>query len=344
MVRLLRLIFDIFRQTFQEWNNDKAPRLAAALAYYTAFSIAPLLVIVIAIIGAVFSQDTVRAEILAGISENVSAEAAELVAGLIDSASQPRTGIISTILGVGALLFGAMGAFGQLQSALDVIWDVEDKPRPAGVMGWVKGNLLNFGMVLVIGFLLLVSLVLGTVVTAVTNAMAAYLAPAQALLGLLNVGVSFLVVTLLFALIFKFLPRITISWRDVWVGALVTAGLFTIGRYALSLYLSGSGTTSAYGAAGSFVLILLWIYYSAQIVLFGAEFTQVYARRFGSLKGSAPKFVFASTKPAVPLLPAPSPQGMAQTARENGSALSAIIFGVGTIATALLAGLFVRRR
>ncbi|MBW4438000.1 MAG: YihY/virulence factor BrkB family protein [Pleurocapsa minor GSE-CHR-MK-17-07R] len=335
-----RAIFDLLRETFQQWNADKAPRLAAALAYYTAFSIAPLLVIVIAIIGAVFSQEAARAQILSGIEETVSAQAAELVGGLIDSASQPRTGVISTVLGIGALLFGAMGAFGQLQGSLDVIWNVADKPPAGGIMGWMRANLLNFGMVLMIGFMLLVSLVLGTVITAISGAMASVLGPAQALLNGLNLVVGFALVTVMFALIFRFLPRLRIAWRDVWVGALVTAGLFTIGRYALSLYLSSSGTASAYGAAGAFVLILLWIYYSAQILLFGAEFTQVYARRYGSLRDLRPRKISPLATSQVPLLPPPK-QPVPTT---QGSGLAAVVFGLGTLLTVMVAGIFMRRR
>lgn len=286
---MLRTAFDLLKQTFKEFNEDNAPRLAAALSYYIAFSLAPLLVLTIAIVGFVVQQDTARAEVLAIVTDVMGESAGAFVAELVEATNQPTTGIISTVLGVSALLLGALGSFEQLKSALNTVWNVPDKLKPGGIRGLVFNKLLSFGMVLMVGFLLLVSLVLSTILAWFESYTVTLVPGAEVVMRLLNLLLTFGVVVLLFAMIYRFLPDITLEWRDVWVGAVITALLFTIGKHALGLYLGNSGTASAYGAAGSFVLILLWIYYSAQIVLFGAEFTQVYARRYGSLRdGVAP--------------------------------------------------------
>ncbi|GAB4522369.1 MAG: YihY/virulence factor BrkB family protein [Anaerolineae bacterium] len=280
-MKTLKNFFDILRATFKEWNEDGAPRLAAALAYYTAFSIAPLIVIVLAIVGFVVSSESVQQDILSEVSRSISPEAAELVSGLIDNVNQPRQGLISTVLGVVTLLFGAMAVFNNLQTSLDIMWDVDQLERKPGIKGFLLDKLLSFGMLLVVGFLLLTSLVVSTALSAVDVMIFGSLPGAELLARALSFGLSFGMITLLFAMIYKFLPHVQIEWRDVWTGAAVTALLFTIGQVLLGLYLGNSSTASAYGAAGAFVLVLLWIYYSAQIVLFGAEFTQVYARRRG---------------------------------------------------------------
>ncbi|MCA9916196.1 MAG: YihY/virulence factor BrkB family protein, partial [Anaerolineae bacterium] len=209
-------------------------------------------------------------------------DAADLIRNLIDNLSQPREGIISTLLGVGALLFGALGVFNNMQASLDIIWDVEPEKRDGGIMGFIKDKLVAFGMLLVVGFLLIVSLVISTMIPIVSAYFLNPLPGTETLVQIINILISFGVITLLFALIYRYLPHVEIEWRDVWVGAAVTSVLFSIGQIILSIYLSNSTLLSPYGAAGAFVVILLWIYYSAQIVLFGAEFTQVYARRYGS--------------------------------------------------------------
>ncbi|HYO87826.1 MAG TPA: YihY/virulence factor BrkB family protein [Candidatus Limnocylindrales bacterium] len=280
-MKKLSIFFELLKQTFAEWNADHAPRLAAALAYYTAFAIAPLLVIAIAIAGAVLGQNQVQSQVVGLISSNVSADAASLVQGMLESAAAPRTGTIAAILGLITLVLGASGAFGQLQGALDVIWDVEGQKRPGGIVATLRTNVLNFGMVIFVGFLLLVSLVLSTVLSSVSTWISSFVG-AGFVLQIVNLLVAFGVVTLLFALVYKVLPHTTVAWRDVWIGAAFTSLLFSVGRFALSLYLAQTSTTSAYGAAGSFVVILLWVYYSAQILLFGAEFTQVFSSRFGT--------------------------------------------------------------
>ncbi len=275
-------ILSLFRQTFQEWNEDRAPRLAAALAYYTAFALGPLMLIIIAIFGLVVTQDTIRSQILYSVARTLGSDAAEFVNELVTNADRPAEGLISTVIGIVTLFLSAAGAFGQLQDALNTIWDVEEPEKGPGILGQIRGKFLNFGMVLVVGFMLLVSLVLSTLLSAIDGYVAGLLPAMTFVLQIVSTVVSFGVVTVLFALIFKFLPKVRVEWRDVWIGAALTSLLFSIGKYLLGLYLGNSSTASAYGAAGSFVLILLWIYYSAQIVLFGAEFTQVYSKRVGS--------------------------------------------------------------
>jgi membrane protein len=274
-------IVDLLKQTFAEWNADQAPRLAAALAYYTAFALAPLLVIVIAIVGVIFSREAAQTQILHQIESSLGAGATELVSGLIESSTQPQAGILSALISIITLLLGAIGAFTQLQGALDIIWNVDSAKRETNMFTFLKDNLLSFGMILVIGFLLLVSLVLSVLITALNTFVAGVLPGTEFVLNFVNFFGSIAIITLLFALIFKFLPHTFIQWRSVWVGAVVTALLFVIGKQLLGLYLGRTSTTSAYGATGSLVVILLWVYYSAQIILFGAEFTQVYAKRYG---------------------------------------------------------------
>lgn len=275
---MLRRWFDLFKTTFQEWNEDEVPRLAAALAYYTAFAIAPLLIVVIAIVGLVYGEQAVEGEIVRQIQSEVGQDAAAVVQDLIENAYQGGGGIISTIISIGALLLGALGVFDQLQAALNKIWDA----APDTTSGWwliVRRKLISFGMLLVIGFLLLVSLLAGAFI-ATLNVYVENLLPSVQIVGfVVNTVVSFGITTALFALIFRMLPDTDIEWNEVWVGATITTLLFAMGRMVLGLYLANSSVSSVYGAAGSFVVILLWVYYSAQIILFGAEFTQVYARR-----------------------------------------------------------------
>ncbi|MDX2140593.1 MAG: YihY/virulence factor BrkB family protein [Chloroflexota bacterium] len=279
----------MLKQTFTEWNEDKVPRLAAALSYYIAFSLAPLLVLTIAVVGFILREQMVREEVLELVTGTVGAQAGELVGELIDNLRQPASGILSTVLGIAALLFGAIGVFEQLKDALNTVWGVPAKEAPSGVRGFIFGKLISFSMVLVIGLLLLVSLVISTLLNAFNSYTESLFPGAPALLQIVNTLVSFGLVVVLFALVYRILPDIKLEWRDVWIGAAITALLFTIGKFALSFYLGNTGTASLYGAAGSFVLILLWIYYSAQIILFGAEFTQVYARRYGSLRHQSDK-------------------------------------------------------
>lgn len=278
-----RQIWRLLKETFKEWNEDKASRLAAALAYYTMFSLAPLLVIVIAIAGFFFDQTAVQDQLAQQIQSLVGAEGAAFAQTVLEKASAPgeNDSLIASIISVVLLLVGATGVFGQLQESLNVVWNVEAKPNNAA-KGFVRKRLLSFAMLLTIGFLLMVSLVLSTALAALSAYLNGLLPGVELLWQLLNIVLSIAVITIMFALLYKYVPDVTIDWSDVWIGSFITALLFTIGKFLLGLYLGNSGFSSTYGAAGSVIIILAWVYYSAQILFFGAEFTQVYARRYGS--------------------------------------------------------------
>jgi membrane protein len=276
--------WSLLKDTYTEWSEDKASRLAASLAYYTAFSIAPLVILTIAIAGFFFGEEAVSGQLNAQLTGTLGQQGADAVTGMVAAANQQEAaGIVATIIGIATLLFGASGVFVGLQDALNTIWGVAPRPD-LGIWTTIRQRFLSFGMILVIGFVLLVSLVVSAALGAVTGAVDQ--AISSPLLGYVwsavNFVVSFGVITLLFALIYKVLPDATVAWGDVWIGAGVTALLFTIGKALLSLYLGNAAVASSYGAAGSLIVLLLWVYYSAQILFFGAEFTQVYAKRFGS--------------------------------------------------------------
>ena len=292
-----RTLWHLIKEAAADWSHDRAPRLGAALAYYTVFSLVPFLVVVIALIGMVLGQEAAQSAILSHIATLVGDQSAAAIKDMIQRADQPSTGLVATGLAVVTLLFGASGVFGQLQDALNTVWGVEPK-EGRGVWGFIKDRFLSFVAVLGTGFLLLVSLLLSSALAVFGNWFSGLLPLPEALLHLFNFALSFVVVTGLFALIFKVLPDAKVAWRDVWVGALLTAALFTIGKYALGLYLGKSNVASAYGAAGSLVLILLWVYYSAQILLYGAEFTQVYANRLGEHIVPAPDSQVADPRKA----------------------------------------------
>nr|WP_322112011.1 YihY/virulence factor BrkB family protein [Aerosakkonema funiforme] len=277
----LKTIWGLLKETFDEWNEDKASRLAAALAYYTVFSIAPLLIIVIAIAGSVFGEEAARGQIVTEIQGLVGRSGAEVIETAIENANKPATGTIASIISIIALLFGASGVFGELQDALNTIWEVAPKPD-LGVKGFIRKRFLSFAMVLVIGFLLLVSLIISAVLAGLNSYLSNLLPGIDFVWLLANFVISFGVTTLLFAMIYRFLPDVKIAWSDVWIGAAITSLLFSIGRFLLGMYLGNGSFGSTYGAAGSIVVILAWVYYAAQILFFGAEFTQVYARKYGS--------------------------------------------------------------
>lgn len=277
----LKAFLALLKATWTEWNEDKASRLAAALAYYTVFSLAPLLIIVIAIAGLVFGHDAAQGRIVEQIEGLVGGDGADAIQAMLENANQPAAGVTATVIGVVTLLFGATGVFIQLQDALNTIWEVAPKPGQ-GIVNFLRNRFLSFSMVLGIGFLLLVSLVLSAVLAAIGTYFNHLLPGLTSLWQAINFVVSFGVITLLFGMIYRILPDVKIAWGDVWIGAAVTSLLFTIGRLLIGIYLGSSAIDSAYGAAGSFVVILVWVYYSAQILLFGAEFTQVYAKQYGS--------------------------------------------------------------
>jgi membrane protein len=272
----------LLKQTFQEWLQDKAPQLGAALAYYTVFSLAPLILVLLAITGVIFRHDPAGAwnKITEQMSYFLDQSAVQIVQNIAQKASQPGKGLVATIIGVGLALFGASGVFGQLQDALNTIWGVKAKPG-GGVWGFLRSRFLSFAMVGGVCFLLLVSLTLESVLKAFSHYVQSVLPGGIVIAMTVYLVFDFAVVVLLFAMIFKFLPDVKIQWKDVWIGAVMTAILFGVGKWALGLYL-GSGTAgSAYGAASSLITLLLWVYYSSQILLFGAEFTRVYAERAG---------------------------------------------------------------
>ena len=278
-------MLNLLKETVREWLEDGANRLAAALAYYTTFSLAPLLILLIAIAGLVGGREAAQNQTMAQVQDLLGADGREFVESMIESASRPETGLAATFIGAVTLLFGALGVFGELQNSLNTIWEV--KPKPAknlldGIRRFVIKRLLSFTMVLGIGFLLLASLVISAAIAALGEYISNRWLMADFWLQLLNFAISFVVITLLFAMLFKFLPEIKIAWKDVWLGAMVTSALFSLGKFFIGLYLGRSQVGNTFGAAGSLAILLIWVYYSAQILFFGAEFTQVYSSRYGS--------------------------------------------------------------
>jgi membrane protein len=286
-----RTIWSLLKETVDEWQRDKVDRMAAALAYYTLFSIAPLLVIAVAVAGAVFGQEAARGEVVAQIQGLLGKAGAEVVQTALANTQNPESGngIVPSIVSTLALIFGASGVFIQLQDSLNAVWNVDESPQ-AGVKAVVRKRIFSFAMVITIGFILMVSLVVSAGLAAL-SAFTNHLFPVlESLWKLANIGISLGVFTLLFALIYKYLPDIKIAWRDVLVGALFTSILFSIGKELLGFYLGNGSFGSAYGAAGSVITVLAWIYYSVQIMLFGAEFTQVYTRRYGSHRATGDRW------------------------------------------------------
>lgn len=273
-------LWAVMKQAAVAWWNDNVSRLGASLSYYTLFALAPVMVIAIAIAGFVFGAEAARGEIVAQIQGLVGHEGARAVQAMLQGVAKRSDSILATIIGLVTLFLGATGVFLELQAALNGIWRVKPKPS-AGVIEILRQRLISFGLVVGVGFLLLVSLVVSAALSALQKFLGAYL-PGYAILGqALNVVVSLAVITLLFAMIYKVLPDVELAWRDVWIGGLVTAGLFSIGKLVIGLYLGTSSTASTYGAAASVIVLLLWVYYSSQIVLLGAEFTRAYVDRCG---------------------------------------------------------------
>jgi membrane protein len=279
----LKPALDMLKESFKEWKEDDSLQLGAALAYYTIFSIAPLLLIVIAVAGLVWGREAAAGAIYRELDGFVGRDGALAVQTMVDNAAKQgdKSGILATVVAAVTALFGATGVFAQLQSSLNKIWNVEPKPE-RGIVGFVMTRVISFGMILGIGFLLLVALVVSTFLSAVDAYMIGLLPGAERVLQAVSFLLSLAVIALLFAMMFRFLPDVKIAWRDVWIGAAITALLFTIGKFLIGFYLGHSSVASVFGAAGSLVVVLIWIYYSTQILFFGAEITQVYARRYGS--------------------------------------------------------------
>ncbi len=277
----LKVIWKLLSATYMKWSEDHAQGLGAALAFYTVFSLAPLLLIVIAIAGLVFGQEAAEGQIIGQIQGLVGEESAKAIQGILENVRKPATGVIATALAIITLLFGATGVFAQLQESLNTIWGVENKAG-LGILQVLRNRFLSFMTVLGSGFLLLASLVLSAGLAAIGHKLEYLLPGPEPLIQVINFLVSFGVITVLFAMIYKMLPDVSIQWSDVWIGAGMTSLLFTIGKFLIGLYLGKSDVGVVYGAAGSLIVILLWVYYAAQIFLLGAEFTAVYANSHGS--------------------------------------------------------------
>jgi membrane protein len=307
----MKKTLQVAKQTFSEFSEDNVLRLSAALAYYSIFSIGPLLIIIVGVAGILMGQqggENFRHQLQDQLQSMLGPQSAKVVESMMSTQSKSG-GILTTIIGIVVLLLGASGVFGQLQDALNTIWGVKSKPG-IGLWGFLRHRFLSFGMVLVIGFLLLISMVVTTALSAFMKHMGGMMPMSEALAHVLNLVVSFGVITVLFAMMFKFLPDVKIRWSDVWAGAVLTSFLFTIGKFGLGLYLGRASTTSSYGAAGSVVLILLWVYYASIIIFLGAEFTQVYAKARGH--ETEPK------KYAVPITQEERvEQGMSQTGKKG---------------------------
>lgn len=278
-------IWVLIKTTFSSWLDDYAPSMGAALAYYTLFSIAPLLLIVISTAGLIFGEDAVRGEIFAQLRDLMGDQGAQAVQSLLVSVSEPKKGVAGTVVGTVLLLVGATTVLGELQDALDRIWRVPQKDRKGGVVILIRTRLLSLGIILGIGFLLIVSLVFNAAMAALGKWWGDFFSNLEMLTTVLNFFFSFVFLSALFAMLYKLMPRVEIQWRDVWAGAVVTALLFTVGKLLIGIYIGKSAISSGFGAAGSLVVVLVWVYYSAQIFLLGAEFTRVYSQAHGSRKG-----------------------------------------------------------
>lgn len=272
---------ELFKEAATGWSDDNVPTLGAALAYYTIFSIAPLLIVAIAVAGWVFGEQAARGELFNSIQSMVGANGAEAIQAMIKGASKSGSGVVATIIGVVTLLIGASSVFAQLQLAFNMIWKVAPRPG-AGIKNIIRQRAFTFAMVIGIGFLLLVSLIVSAALTVVGNLVVNALPGGSAIWQVVNFVVSLGVIAALFAMMFKLLPDVELRWNDVWMGAIVTSALFTLGKFAISFYLGHGAIASTYGAVGSLVALLVWVFYSSQIVLFGTEFTRAYALKHGS--------------------------------------------------------------
>jgi membrane protein len=275
----------VLKRSVAGWWNDNVPRMGAALAYYTLFSLAPILIVAIAVAGLAFGENAVRGEVVGQIQGLMGREGAQAVQAMLEGASKPSSSIPATIIGIITFFLGATGAFLELQTDLDAIWRVKPKQSVSFFKALVQQRLISFGLVMGLAFLLLTSLVVSAGLAALHAYMGQAFPGVAVLWEAVNVVVSLAVITALFAMIYKVLPDVKLGWRDVWVGGLVTAGLFTAGKAVIGLYLGTSALASSYGAAGSVLVVLIWVYYSAQVILLGAEFTREYVKSFGKKPG-----------------------------------------------------------
>ena len=307
----------LLRAAVTAWIDDYAASMGAALAFYTLFSIAPLLLIVISVAGLVFGADAARGEIFGQLTSVLGDDSAKAVESMLAAVNKPGAGIVGTLVGLAVLVVGATTVFAELQDAMDRIWRAPVRAK-GGLWSLLRARLLSLGMVMGIGFLLMVSLVASAGLSALGKWWGPWFGEQALIAQALNIVVSFLLVTAMFAMIYKIIPRVKIAWRDVWVGAGLTALLFTAGKFLIGLYIGQSGVTSPFGAAGSLVVLLLWVYYSAQIFLLGAEFTWVYSHKYGSRKDKAITPINSVPVPQRVEQPAAAPQAPAQTVRPQG--------------------------
>jgi membrane protein len=272
----------LLKDSGMKFVEDRGPRLGAAMAYYTALSLSPLLLAVVAIAGLAFGAEAARGEIVAQFRDTIGTEAAAFVEQLVLKSASTTNGILATVVALAILFFGASGVFAELQSALNTVWKVPGRKSEGGILNTLKERLLSFSLVCGAAFLLLVSLVVTALLAGINSRIAGWMPGMDRLAEVINFALNFVLTAALFAMMFKWLPEIRLAWRDVWIGATVTAALFSVGRYLIGVYLGRAAVGSTYGAAGAFVVLLVWLYYSTQIFLFGAELTFVYAQRFGS--------------------------------------------------------------
>jgi membrane protein len=283
----IKRFFGLARQAVNAWLDDYAPSMGAAIAFYTVFSLAPLVIIVIAVAGFFWGREAVQGQLFDQINALVGADGAKAVESVVQGAQEPTQGIVATVISIVVLAVGATTVFAELQSALDRIWKV-DLRKQSGIWNMIRARLLSFGLVLTLAFLLIISLMVSAVLAALGGWAGGIMPGWEALLQVANVVVTLAILTLLFAMIFRFLPKASVAWHDVWTGAFVTAVLFEIGKFLIGLYVGKASVASSYAAAGSLVVVLIWVYYAAQVFLLGAEFTWVYANAHGSHRSAAP--------------------------------------------------------
>lgn len=291
----LKSLYDAGYSVVMVWIDANASAMGAAVAFYTIFAIAPLFILTLALAGVVFGHEAAQGQVFEEISKLIGKSGSQSVQSILEAANQPKASLFATIVGFTTLFIGANSVFIQLQQALNAIWNV--RAKSSGIRKFFRYRFLSFLALLGIGFILLVSLIISAALDAVSKWMHGIVPAHYFILKCIDFGTSMGIVTLLFAMIFKMLPDVRIAWRDVWVGSLITALLFTVGKFLLGAYLGRSSLSSAYGAVGSFVVVLLWVYYSAQILLFGAAFVRVYADRYGSSSRLGPRAEFLNNRP-----------------------------------------------
>ena len=297
-------VLTLLKQAATSWSDDRASSMGAAISYYSMFSIAPLLVIIIAVAGLFFGADVVQGAILGQLADLMGEDAAKAVGEMLQHANEPKTGTLATLISTAVLLVGASTVFNELQQSLDSIWRVPERVKQSGIWTLIRSRLLTFGMVLAMAFLMIISLVMSTALATLGKWWGPVFGEWEAVAHIFDLLVSFALLTLVFAVIYKFMPRASIRWHDVWIGAAVTSLLFTLGKFLIGLYLGKSDVASSFGAFGSLALMMIWVYYSGQIFLFGAEFTWVYANKFGSRQAHQQPQPTAQPSPVLQPVPA----------------------------------------